>query len=395
MEVEWPRRVVWHSVVPWAPSAYGAQTRLMAKLLREQGVEVLITAASGMEGGTVSWEGFEVHAVPSGVHGALGGFVRKNLNLDGGDRLITLVDAWRLRGQDLIGIPTLAWTNFETEPASRRGLEALRTEAARPIPSSQFVADLLIAAGLEGGHPIPHGIDRTVFSPLRGMDRSMSRDLARNALGLPRDSFIVGMVVSNAQGSLNRKSVPEVALAIAPIARRDPRVLLYIHTNDLYGSVAQGLDLPLLMAQAGVPADQVVLSSAHDPLKPVDDRAMSVRYNALDVLCQPSAGEGFCIPLVEAQSCGVPVIASQFSAQPEQVGPGWVVGGQRRWIPEMDATVVTPSVQEIGDAIEMARQAGPGVFLEAVRFSERYDARVLLADQWKEALGSESWPTSQ
>jgi glycosyltransferase involved in cell wall biosynthesis len=51
---------------------------------------------------------------------------------------------------------------------------------------------------------------------------------------------------------------------------------------------------------------------------------MAATYSAMDVLLAPSHGEGFCVPLIEAQACGTPVIATDFSAQPELVGAGWL-----------------------------------------------------------------------
>jgi SAM-dependent methyltransferase len=48
-------------------------------------------------------------------------------------------------------------------------------------------------------------------------------------------------------------------------------------------------------------------------------------YNSFDVFLLPSKGEGFGIPIVEAQSCGVPVITTNCTAQPELVGGGWLI----------------------------------------------------------------------
>jgi len=42
----------------------------------------------------------------------------------------------------------------------------------------------------------------------------------------------------------------------------------------------------------------------------------------MDVLLNPSSNEGFGVPIIEAQSCQVPVIVNNFTAMPELVEQG-------------------------------------------------------------------------
>jgi glycosyltransferase involved in cell wall biosynthesis len=74
------------------------------------------------------------------------------------------------------------------------------------------------------------------------------------------------------------------------------------------------------------------------------------------VLLCPSAGEGFGIPVLEANACGVPAIVSDFSAQPEVCGAGWVVDGTRHYTP-LKAWQFHPSVPDIVDALRAAYDA--------------------------------------
>jgi glycosyltransferase involved in cell wall biosynthesis len=48
-------------------------------------------------------------------------------------------------------------------------------------------------------------------------------------------------------------------------------------------------------------------------------------YNALDVLTLVSLGEGFGIPLVEAQACGCPVITGEWTSMGELCFSGWKI----------------------------------------------------------------------
>jgi len=51
-----------------------------------------------------------------------------------------------------------------------------------------------------------------------------------------------------------------------------------------------------------------------------EDRALSLAYNAADILIIPSLYEGFGIPVLEAMACGTPVITSNVSSLPEVAG---------------------------------------------------------------------------
>jgi glycosyltransferase involved in cell wall biosynthesis len=72
----------------------------------------------------------------------------------------------------------------------------------------------------------------------------------------------------------------------------------------------------------------------------------------LDVLASPSFGEGFGVPVIEAQACGTPVIVNDFSAQPELVGAGWTVEGQPFADMNQTAWFQIPSVDSIVDRLE-------------------------------------------
>ena len=57
-------------------------------------------------------------------------------------------------------------------------------------------------------------------------------------------------------------------------------------------------------------------------LSGIDDAALEALYRGAACLCVPSLSEGFCLPILEAQSTDCPVICSGVSAMPEIAGEG-------------------------------------------------------------------------
>jgi glycosyltransferase involved in cell wall biosynthesis len=70
-----------------------------------------------------------------------------------------------------------------------------------------------------------------------------------------------------------------------------------------------------VIAQSGY-ADDVILAGFQP------DDQLPLYYNAADVFVFPTRYEGFGLPLVEAMSCGTPVISSNASCLPEVAGDG-------------------------------------------------------------------------
>jgi hypothetical protein len=104
----------------------------------------------------------------------------------------------------------------------------------------------------------------------------------------------------------------------------------------------------------GIPTDNLTFP---DPLAyryGMAQETLAGIYSSWDVMLATSYGEGFGIPTVEAQACGVPVIVSNFAASPELVGDGWVISGQPLYDPAQHSFWHVPSVPEIVEALERA-----------------------------------------
>jgi glycosyltransferase involved in cell wall biosynthesis len=147
---------------------------------------------------------------------------------------------------------------------------------------------------------------------------------SRTYFDLPHSAFVVGMVAMNKGWVLDRKGFSEAFYAFGEFRRRHPEAVLFCHTDKIG---ADGISLTELAFDAGIPANALVFSNQYAYTLGFSTEMMAAAYSSMDVLLCPSHGEGFGVPMIEAQACGTPVIASNATAQAELVGPGWLVDG--------------------------------------------------------------------
>ena len=104
----------------------------------------------------------------------------------------------------------------------------------------------------------------------------------------------------------------------------------------------------------------------------------------MDVLLAPSFGEGFGVPQVEAQACGVPIITSNFAASAELASPdSFLVNGQPLWDAGHGTWFNIPFVHEIAQALELAYERGKREYPETIAHAKKYDANKVFDEGWK------------
>ena len=137
---------------------------------------------------------------------------------------------------------------------------------------------------------IPNGIDTTVFFP-----NGVARENIRSVLGIKKDEILVGAV-----GRLDEIKDFDVFLSVAVrLVDLDKR-----YTFVLIGS--------------GTPSQESVVTKsiekkrlrAHVQRIP-ETNAIADYFNAMDVYCSCSRGEGFPNTVAEAMACGVPCVVTK------------------------------------------------------------------------------------
>lgn len=268
------------------------------------------------------------------------------------------MDVWVLDAMMAAGLNMACWVPVDHDPVPPGVAQFFANSGAIPIAMSRFGRDQLLPFD-----PlyVPHAVDTGVFT---AHDRAECRELT----GVPEDAFLVGMVAAN-KGRPSRKSFQEALQAFRLFREQHDNACLYLHTV-IDGEFSQGEDLMALVSSLQLPEGSVLVSDQYrQAFRPVSPEMMARVYSTFDVLLNPARGEGFGIPILEAQSCGVPAIVSDFSAMSEVAGAGWKVEcratwtGQRSWQAVPDVAGIVNALEacyrmsdaERGDLSEMAR----------------------------------------
>jgi glycosyltransferase involved in cell wall biosynthesis len=122
------------------------------------------------------------------------------------------------------------------------------------------------------------------------------------------------------------------------------------------------------------------------------DLKMVELYNSFDVMMLLTRGEGFCVPLIESQACGVPVITTDFTAPSDLVGAGWKVPSIGTRYTPMNSFWAEPDIEAGVRALEecyalwKAKKLKEELAVKARAFAKQYDFDVVYKDHMQPFL---------
>lgn len=403
-------KLLWASNSPWAPSGYGTQTLQVVKRLKAAGHDVAIAANFGIQASSIEHESLPGVPVLPALYDGIGNDIlpaHYHAWANGEPTyLITLYDVWPYAKDRFADIPIASWVPVDHYPAppavaawckdhqaiamSRFGegrlTDALLIEHATSLDPDGTMDPALrrkraeAALDASGVRPyyIPHALEPGVYRPIPG---------ARASLEWDPDAFVVLINAAN-KGANMRKAWSEMFGALALFMDKHPDVRVHLHTERIG---AQSPDLQQLLDAWRIDSNRVTWTPQYQlKIGEISPEDVARLYSASDVLLATSKGEGFGIPVVEAQACGTPVIVSNWTAQPELVGGGWLADVQPDWDPVQAAFFCTPIISSIVARLEDAYDArgDETIRAKALAKAAEYDADKVFAEHWVPFIAS-------
>jgi glycosyltransferase involved in cell wall biosynthesis len=337
-------KIFWFSTVPWGGSSYSVLTKRTVPELLKLGHEVTIGTWYGLQGSpqNINWEedgkAYTATVLPS-LHTQSYGedTIPPAVELLKPDVVITCMDAWVLPPAMTQRLPFWApWLPVDYDPAPEPVVNAVK-HAPYPMAFSRWGTDLLNAQGVDARY-VPCSAPANIYKP-------MDRAAARKRMGVPEDKFLVGMIAAN-KDTGDRKGFASAVQGFARFNEKVKDSLFYIHTfwNGIIEIPAMCDSLNLRGKVLG--PDQNALTFGM-----YTDSDMASIMNAFDVLLNPALSEGFGLPMLEAQMCGIPVIANEFSTTKELLWAGWTVSGQQVWGYGAKSWRIMPDPAQIADRL--------------------------------------------
>jgi glycosyltransferase involved in cell wall biosynthesis len=339
-----------------------------------------ITAFWGLQGGRLDWQGIPVFSGAFDPHGQ--DIMGYYANATNSDILLTLYDTWvlDLDNPNLEGIPFVPWFPVDHEPMPEAVYERIKRAMVAIAYSKSGVAEAK-DRGIDVEY-VPHGVDTELFKP-------KMREIARKQIGLPQDCFIASIVAMN-KGIPPRKAWPQQLQAFSEFYKKHPDSRLYLHT--LMTPEVGGYNLWELAHSLGI-QDAIIVPEQFQYIAGYPPEFIADIYNASDVLMSATMGEGFGIPILEAQACGTPVIVGGWTAMEELCFAGWSLDRKTEAIPfitQLSAKQYVPSVDAILDKLEqaydMANEDRMKIRETAREAALLYDADLVTEKYWVPAL---------
>lgn len=333
---------------PSCNSGYGKCVREISTRLKAKGHEFAIFASVGNQGTSLlnSYQGIPIYPATDNIFGE--DVCVEHYNHFRAEIYLTQIDIWPLQKLHLIAnnllLNWVAYAPIDFYPIPEEIIGKLRS-ASYVVCMSQWAEGELRKLGFTELETIHHGVDTQIYKPLP-LEECQN---LKTKIGFSKDTYLIGLVMANQPF---RKAWEEQLRAIKIFSERNPQVKLgvYIHTLP---NIMDSWDISRLVRAVGLKAI-TLLSNPYQMILGYSEEEMAEIYNAFDLLLNASGGEGFGLPIIEAEATGTPVIATDFSSMPELVKGGQLAKVNAFFlVPNLAFGKARPDIKDLADKIEM------------------------------------------
>jgi glycosyltransferase involved in cell wall biosynthesis len=310
----------WISNSVWAQTGYGGQMKLLLPRFKALGYPVSMTAYYGLQGHTLQIN--EMTLFPMGYHPYGMDVAAGDTKTAQADVCMTNVDVWVCEPDMLKDVLWVPWMPIDSGSVSTLIKVKLPTAFERLV-MSKHGQKLVEEAGFPCKY-VPCAIDTKVFTPIDRTAAFKEMNLHIPAK-IPEGKFLVSMVAMN-KGNPSRKALCQQMRAFKEFHDKHPDSALYMHTILAEQGQQNGVNLVEYCRFIGLKINvDVFFPDALTVINGYPDVFLNAVYNASDVLLSVTMGEGFGIPILEAQAAGCPVIVGDWTAMSEIFFSGWKV----------------------------------------------------------------------
>jgi glycosyltransferase involved in cell wall biosynthesis len=312
-------KILFHSVPARIKTGYGVQTKLWSRALREAGHDVVISSIIPAMPTYVD-DGFLT--LSSGLRACMGNdwielhtfFQKADLIISCSDTHVYEIDKWKK-------LPWAAWQVIDSQPLYKE-IKKRADICPLNIAMSRFGQEVMKKVGIESTY-IPLAYSKEDFFP---EDRAVARKQLKECFPDEEIGDRLMIMMNSANMSRpGRKNFGVAFRAFKELKNDKPDAILYCHT-DCKG-VSGGEDLFEMARMYGLSEKDVIFPPQYQyAMGMLDSKYMRMMYNCSDFFLHTSMGEGFGVPAVEAQACGIPVISPDYSAMGEVVHHGVKLG---------------------------------------------------------------------
>ena len=284
---------------PSAKSGYGQACNFLVELFKKLGHEVAVFAYYGIEGNIMILD--DVQLFPRGHDPYGNDIVDAHMTRFGGDLLISMIDVHVLSHFGRRAFKWMPIVPVDGDPLSG-GIQQALPGALHIISMSKYGQEVLQQKGFPSTM-IYLPVNTSFYAPL-------DRQKARAAFRWPEDAYVIGHVGMN-RGI--RKGHDLLIQAFQYVVAEIPESRLYLHLDS---NQHDGLNLDELIDHLKL-RQYILTPLRYDAFMGQSIFWMNGLYNALDLYVQPSLNEGQGMPVWEAMSVALPVVATAGTALTE------------------------------------------------------------------------------